>query len=266
VKNAPAVKNANPISAEVLAKITQNARPVVINRYDKVRTMWLFANTAPGQALGNVSSRIGSMARDALPPGYNVKMSGSVEYMNETAKEFVQVMILAAVLTYLLIAAIMESWTKPFLIMLTVPLGFLGMYVTLAIADMPMSMMGLLGGVMMIGIVVNNAILIMDECSKLIHSGTTTHLAMIRAAQSKFRPIVMTSIASVAGMLPMAFGQGLGSELRASCGIGVVGGLVTASLLTLYLIPALYFVFVRDTAKPRKKHWWNVFGRSPKKD
>ena len=266
IQNAPAVKGGNPISAEVLSKISEDTRPVVINRYDKVRTMWLFANTAPGQALGNVSSRIGSMARDALPPGYNVKMSGSVEYMNETAKEFVQVMILAAVLTYLLIAAIMESWTKPFLIMLTVPLGFLGMYVTLAIADMPMSMMGLLGGVMMIGIVVNNAILIMDECSKLIHSGTTTHLAMVRAAQSKFRPIVMTSIASVAGMLPMAFGQGLGSELRASCGIGVVGGLVTASLLTLYLIPALYFVFVRDTAKPRKKHWWNFFGRSPKKD
>ena len=262
IQNAPAVKNGNPISAEVLSKISEDTRPVVINRYDKVRTMWLFANTAPGQALGDVSSAIRNMAQDALPPGYGVKMSGSVEYMNETAREFVQVMILAAILTYLLIAAIMESWTKPFLIMLTVPLGFLGMYVTLAIAGMPMSMMGLLGGVMMIGIVVNNAILIMDECSKLIHSGMTTHLAMVRAAQNKFRPIVMTSIASVAGMLPMAFGTGLGSELRASCGVGVVGGLVTASLLTLYVIPALYFVFVRDTAKPRRKHWWNIFARS----
>ena len=251
-QNAPATKDNNPRGTEVLAEITEDTRPVVVNRYDKVRTMWLYANTAPGMALGNVSKTIGNMALQALPPGYGVRMSGSVELMNETAQEFIHVIILATVLTYLLIAAIMESWTRPFLIMFTVPLGFLGMYATLWIAGMSMSMMGLLGGVMMIGIVVNNAILIMDECAVLVNSGVTTHKAMLQATQSKFRPIVMTSIASVAGMLPMAFGTGLGSELRASCGMGVVGGLTIASLLTLYVIPALYFIFVHDTAKPRK--------------
>lgn len=249
---APAVKDNNPLSAEALAEITEDTRPVVVNRYDKVRTMWLYANTAPGMALGTVSGAIGKMAQDALPPGYGVRMSGNVELMNETAREFMQVILLAAVLTYLLIAAIMESWTRPFLIMFTVPLGFLGMYATLWATGMSMSMMGLLGGVMMIGIVVNNAILIMDECATLVSSGVTTHKAMLQATQSKFRPIVMTSIASVAGMLPMALGTGLGSELRSSCGMGVVGGLSIASLLTLYVIPALYFIFVHDTAKPRR--------------
>ncbi len=252
---APARKDNNPLGTETLAEITEDTRPVVINRYDKARTMWLYANTAPGMALGPVSDTIGKLALEALPPGYGVRMSGSVELMNETAREFGQVILLAAVLTYLLIAGIMESWTRPFLIMFTVPLGFLGMYATLWLTGMSMSMMGLLGGVMMIGIVVNNAILIMDECAVLVNSGVTTHRAMLQATQSKFRPIVMTSIASVAGMLPMAFGTGLGSELRSSCGMGVVGGLTVASLLTLYVIPALYFIFVHDTARPRRNIW-----------
>ena len=260
-QNAPTTKDNNPLGTEVLAEITEDTRPVVVNRYDKVRTMWLYANTAPGMALGTVSKTIGDMALQALPPGYGVRMSGNVELMNETAEEFIHVIILATVLTYLLIAAIMESWTRPFLIMFTVPLGFLGMYATLWVARMSMSMMGLLGGVMMIGIVVNNAILIMDECAALVSSGVTTHKAMLQATQSKFRPIVMTSIASVAGMLPMAFGTGLGSELRASCGMGVVGGLTIASLLTLYVIPALYFIFVHDTAKPRKHTFLRLISR-----
>lgn len=249
---APAQKDDNPLGTETLATIEEDARPVVINRYDKVRTMWLYANTAPGMALGPVSAQIGQMARENLPPGYGVRMSGSVELMNDTAREFLQVIGLAAILTYLLIAAIMESWSRPFLIMFTVPLGFLGMYLTLYIMNMSMSMMGLLGGVMMIGIVVNNAILIMDECKNLTDQGYSAHKAMIMATESKFRPIVMTSIASVAGMLPMALGTGLGSELRASCGMGVVGGLIFASLLTLYVIPAMYFTFVKDKVSTKE--------------
>lgn len=243
-QNAPAIKSNNPLGTEVLAKIEEEARPVVINRYDKVRTMWLYANTAPGQPLGTVSKKIEETAKSVLPPGYNVRMSGSVEMMNETSKEFIRVIVLATLLTYLLIAGIMESWVKPFLIMFTVPLGFLGMYATLYCFGMSMSMMGLLGGVMMIGIVVNNAILIMDECGIQTAGGVHPHEAMIIACKEKFRPIVMTSIASVAGMLPMAFGTGLGSELRASCGMGVVGGLIISSLLTLYVIPALYCLFI----------------------
>ena len=254
-QNAPALKDANPLGTEVLATIQEEARPVVINRYDKVRTMWLYANTAPGHALGDVSKKIEETVLSALPPGYNVRMSGSVEMMKETSKEFIRVIILASLLTYLLIAGIMESWIKPFLIMFTVPLGFLGMYLTLFCFGMPMSMMGLLGGVMMIGIVVNNAILILDECGVQIANGVDRHQAMLIAVQEKFRPIVMTSIAAVAGMLPMAFGTGLGSELRASCGVGVVGGLTISSLLTLYVIPALYFLFVPEEGKQ------TVFGK-----
>lgn len=104
----------------------------------------------------------------------------------------------------------------------------------------------------MIGIVVNNAILIMDEVAVLTRNGMLPHDAMLTATQNKFRAIVMISIASVVGMLPMAFGTGVGSELRSSCGVGVVGGLTLSAILTLYLIPALYFIFVKNKMKATK--------------
>ena len=249
-----------PIPLDALAELKEETKPVSIARYDKDRSILLFANPADGVALGDLVNVVMEQIHSSLPPGYRTRTFGNAERMAETRDEFVEVIILAILLTYLLICAIMESWTRPFLIMFTVPLGFFGMYLTLFAARMSMSMMGLLGGVMLIGIVVNNAILIMDECATLIDQGVTTHKAMLQAVENKFRPIVMTSIASVVGMLPMALGGGLGSELRASCGVGVAGGLVFASLMTLYVIPALYFAFVPDSAKPTR-HRFKIFLR-----
>lgn len=249
-----------PLPLSAVVEIKEETKPVSISRYDKERAVMIYANPAAGQALGTVAKTFREEISKTLPPGYRTNNVGRAERMNETSKEFAEVIVLAVLLTYLLICAILESWTKPFLIMFTVPLGFLGMYLTLFLSHMSMSMMGLLGGVMLIGIVVNNAILIMDECGNLIRQGVTAHDAMLQAVQNKFRPIVMTSIAAVAGMLPMALGTGLGSELRASCGVGVAGGLTIASILTLYVIPAFYFLFVPDNA-PGAKHLWREFFR-----
>ena len=146
-------------------------------------------------------------------------------------------------------ASIMESWSRPFLILFTLPLGFIGMFAASVISNVPLSMVSLLGGVMMIGIVVNNAILIMDEVTLLTNNGTPPHDAMSQALKNKLRPIVMTSIASITGMIPMVVGNSMGSEMRASVGIGVVGGLLLSSILTVYLIPALYFSFTKNKTK-----------------
>ncbi|MBQ9336367.1 MAG: efflux RND transporter permease subunit, partial [Lentisphaeria bacterium] len=159
--------------------------------------------------------------------------------------DFKAAFVIAALLTYLLIAAIMESWVKPFLILFTVPLGFVGLFLILVLTHTSFSIVGMLGAIMMIGIVVNNAILLMDEVTVLTGQGVEAGEAMIRAAHNKFRAILMTSLTSIIGIMPMAFGTGLGSEIRSSCGIGVVGGLLFSTALTLYLIPALYFLFIR---------------------
>lgn len=254
--------NGHPVNLDVLTTMERDNVSISIIRYDKERSAWIYANPAPSVVSSDLINLLKRELEPDLPPGYRLGFTGSAEWMADGVADFIEVFIIAIILTYLLIAAIMESWTRPFLIMFTVPLGFIGMFLAIYLAGSSLSMVGMLGGVMMIGIVVNNAILIMDECAVLIRKGVTTHQAMLNAVKSKFRPIVMTSIASVAGILPMAFGTGLGSEIRSSCGIGVVGGLTLSAILTLYLIPALYFKFIQDTALPpesfqnRLKHFF----------
>ncbi len=238
--------NGSPVNLDVMAKFESDPVRVSIVRRDKQNSFWIYANSAQNSSIGELVNFMDTKVAPALPPGYKLSYSGAAESMAEGAADFANVFLVAIVLTYLLIAALLESWSHPFIIMFTVPLGFIGMFATMAVAGEEMSMIAMLGGVMMIGIVVNNAILIMDETKVLTENGTPSHEAMLIAAKNKFRPILMTSLASVIGMLPMAFGTGIGSELRANCGIGVVGGLTFSAIMTIYLIPALYFKFVKN--------------------
>ncbi len=244
-----------PLNINVSSEILPETVSVSINRSDKERVAWLYGNPAPGVALGEAIKAMDTDISAELPDGYKLKFSGTVEKMQEAQEQFIEAFLIASILTFLLIAAIMESWSKPFLIMFTIPLGFMGLFLGLYIMQMPLSMMGLLGAVMLIGIVVNNAILISDEAGVLTAKGMGSHEAMLKATDNKFRPIVMTSIASVAGMLPMAFGSGLGSETRSSCGVAVVGGLVFSTVMTLYVIPALFFLFTKDSGNPDQTFW-----------
>ena len=226
------------------ALATMKNSPVAISlmRQDKERSAWIYANSAPGHSMADLMSILQKELVPKLPQGYKLVFTGQAEMMNEGSMDFVMVLVTAVFLTFLVIAAIMESLSRPFLVMFTVPLGFVGFFTMLHFTGTLLSMVGMLGAIMMIGIVVNNAILIMDETSTLTASGMKPYDAMLQASQNKFRPILMTSIASVIGMLPMAFGRGIGYEIRSSCGIGVVGGLLFAMFLTLYFIPALFYV------------------------
>ncbi len=230
-----------PFNLDVVARLETTEQPVQIIRSDKQRVVRFYADLAPGAGLGTAVKQLDNAIARILPAGYTLTFIGMAEKMAEAVDEFKTVMIIAILLTYLLLAAILESWTQPLMIMMTVPFSYLGLFLALYWTGMSMSILGLLGGVMLIGVVVNNAILVMDEVNVLRRDrGLHKREAVMTAAVHKFRPILMTSVAAVFGMIPMAVGRGLGSEIRASIGVGSVGGMVVSSLLSLYFIPLFY--------------------------
>ncbi len=238
-------RDGKPLGVDAISTLQPSSMPIQINRTDRQRIAKIYGNPAAGTGLGDFMKVVNDAVRPQLPPGYKMTFGGQVTSMEEANADFGKAIIIAVVLTYLLIAAIMESWAGPFLIMFTVPMALIGMFGALYLAGIPLSIFGMLGFVMLIGIVVNNAILIMDDVKVNRDGGMDGISAMRSAVKNKFRPILMTSIAAVLGIVPMAFGSGIGSESRSSCGIPVIGGLVSSTILALYVIPALYVLFCR---------------------
>ena len=228
-----------PFAIDSVARKERVMKPVQIVRSMKRRAVTVYANNARGYGLGTTLGVLRAAAGKHLPPGCETTVGGTAEYMDETFGEFALVTSVAIILTYLLLAAIMESWTMPFVVLFTVPFAYLGMFAALWATHTTFTVFGLLAGIMLVGVVVNAAILIVDERTMLLGRGIAPRAATLKASAAKFRPVLMSSAASLFGMLPMALGSGLGSELRAAIGIGSVGGILLSAVVSLYLIPAL---------------------------
>lgn len=228
-----------PFAIDSVARKERVMKPVQIVRSMKRRAVTVYANNARGYGLGTTLGVLRAAAGKHLPPGCETTVGGTAEYMDETFGEFALVTSVAIILTYLLLAAIMESWTMPFVVLFTVPFAYLGMFAALWATHTTFTVFGLLAGIMLVGVVVNAAILIVDERTMLLGRGIAPRAATLKASVAKFRPVLMSSAASLFGMLPMALGSGLGSELRAAIGIGSVGGILLSAVVSLYLIPAL---------------------------
>lgn len=250
--NLPGVEGL-PLPLSAVTEQKDNLQPTMIMRYDKQRSVVLYANAAPGYGMGTALAHQAEVIQKTLPKGYTSSLGGMAEKMTETFTEFGSVSVIAIVLTYLLLCALLESWVQPFIILLTVPFSYLGLYMAIWLTGTSLSAFGLLAGIMLVGVVVNAAILLIDECNTLRKAGSPRHLALLRAAKRKFRPILMTCVAALFGMLPMATGSGLGSELRASIGIGSVGGIILSSFAALYVIPAVYLLGRRLPKKSQKE-------------
>ena len=226
-----------------------------ISHRDKYISISFTGSPAAGVPMGNVTTEIEKRMNEIkLPSGYTWKWGGNTKMMNEMIADMMFAFFIAILLTYMLLAAILESFTQPIYIMLTVPLALIGVVLFLYYGDVSLGITSLMGIIMLIGIVVNNAILILDYANQLRRDEGMKHKeAMLEACPVKLKPILMSTTALILGMLPMAMGIGdAGKEMRIPLGVVSIGGLLVSTLLTLFVIPSFYYFFSRKKKMPKE--------------
>lgn len=217
--------------------------PIVITREDQERVVTISA-ALTGRDLNSAAMEInGRVQAYPLPPGYSITIGGEAEEMVKAFNDLLLALLLAVIFVYMIMAAQFESLLQPFIIMFTVPLGFIGVVWGLAITKSHISVPAMLGIIMLAGIVVNNGIVLVDYVNILRKKGHSAEEAIKIAGPIRFRPIMMTALTTILGLLPMALGIGEGAELQAPMAIGVIGGLTVATFLTLIVVPVFYLSF-----------------------
>jgi multidrug efflux pump subunit AcrB len=235
-----------PIPLSAVADLTVNEGPSQIRRVDQVRTALITANIR-GADLATVSHGIvNAMETISFPSGFGYELAGQNKEMQTSLNSLVLAFALAVFLVYIVMASQFESLVQPFLIMMTVPLAMIGVALVLWVASIPVTIMVFLGLIILVGIVVNNAIVLIDYINTLRSRGYDKREAIIEAGRARLRPIIMTALTTVVGLVPMALGIGEGAEIRAPMAITVIVGLSSATLLTLVVIPTLYYQFTSN--------------------
>jgi hydrophobic/amphiphilic exporter-1 (mainly G- bacteria), HAE1 family len=241
------------ISAGQVVSFQRGASSAQIRHMDMVREVRITANTA-GRPLGNVEDDIKAKIKTIpLPPGYSLKFIGQSEDMAESFNNIYKALILAVVFIYLILASQFGSFTHPLAIMLSLPLSLIGVVAMLFLTHDDLNIMSMIGVILLMGLVTKNAILLIDYTKRLRLEGKDRTAALIEAGRTRFRPIVMTTMAMIFGMLPLAFEIGAGSEMRAPMARTVIGGLITSTLLTLIAVPVVYSLLDDLTGKLRRK-------------
>jgi multidrug efflux pump len=253
------VRNPNDdlISLSSVVKIRETVAPREINHYDRVRNV-RFTVLPEEHAQGDAIEQVTEIARSLLPPegGYSVRVAGESEDFIESGNALTFAYFLAIVIVYLVLAAQFESFVHPFTILVAVALSFTGALVTLAFVDRlhdwgvvhvvgTLNLYSKIGLVMLIGLVTKNSILIVEFANQLREQGRDLMDATMEASRVRFRPILMTAVATMVGILPIALGQGAGGDSRAPLGIAVLGGMLFSTVLTFFVVPATYFVIER---------------------
>lgn len=233
--------------------VVQRFSPPTIERKDRERIVTVDA-VLSGIALSQgVEAGNAIIDKMELPQGVSVKVAGSYEDQQDANADLGVLAILILLLVFIVMAAQFESMTNPFIIMLSVPFAFSGVILALFLTDTPLSVMSLLGGIMLIGIVVKNGIVLIDYILLCRERGMGVIRAVTVAGRSRLRPVLMTTLTTILGMVPMAVGQGVGAEMWRPLGVAVIGGLTVSTVLTLVLVPVVYCIFASGGIRRRRR-------------
>jgi HAE1 family hydrophobic/amphiphilic exporter-1 len=224
-----------------VADVRAGVGPQQIERRMLERQISISAGILPGGAVGDVAAMT-KLALDSivLPAGYRTVFTGDVQNLNETKGYVLEAILLAVVFIYLILASLFGSFVQPLAIMLSLPLSFLGVALALLVTGGTLNVMSMIGIIMLMGLVTKNGILLIDFVNHARSEGRSRTTAILEAGRIRLRPIIMTTAAMIFGMLPLALAIGEGAEQRSPMAHAVIGGLITSTLLTLFVVPAVY--------------------------
>jgi multidrug efflux pump len=238
-------QNGEMVSLDNLVTMNESVSPPAIYRYNQAYSVTISATPAPGVSLGEAIKEMDGITKGILPAGFSTALAGQSRDYAESSSSLVFAFIFAILLIYLVLAAQFESLIDPFIILLTVPMALTGALLSLWLTGQSINVFSEIGIIMLIGLITKNGILIVEFANQRKEEGMSVSDAVLAAASSRFRPILMTTLAMIFGTLPIALSLGTSSGSRTSLGIAVVGGLIFAGVLTLYVIPSVYSYFSR---------------------
>lgn len=238
------------VSLSAVAKIGIAEGPVSIQRVDQAHSVTFDVKYASTESLGQMTTKVNETIDQLnFPKEIDFSFGGDRELFESAIDDMMLALLLAVVLVYIVMAAQFESLKYPFVIMFSVPLMVIGVAVSLFVTNTPISVTAIIGILVLVGIVVNNGIVLVDYINQRKGAGLTSYDAIISSVRDRVRPILMTALTTILGLLPLALGLGEGTEMNQPMGIAVIGGLISSTLLTLYVVPVVYSLFDRETRK-----------------
>jgi HAE1 family hydrophobic/amphiphilic exporter-1 len=227
--------------------VDKQVRPSLmhISRLDRARAIKVYANPAPGHSQQDALKQTEALAKSMAPKGYSIKMIGSSQSFRESFQSLIVALILGIVVSYMVLASQFNSFIHPITVLMALPFSFTGAFIGLYVAHQSINIFSLIGFILLMGIVKKNSILLVDFTNQCRKEGVAVHDALLKACPIRLRPILMTSVATVAGALPEALSLGPGAETTIPMAVSIIGGVIASTVLTLFVVPCVYSLLAK---------------------